>query len=103
METFGGARYAAAFRDLRHTSRIRPRMNEAVLKTYTISVIALAVSSALWLADSVQATQKSAPSRFANAPKPQAATPRQTPMLLAVALPAERAASAALTRTVGVR
>ncbi|MDN3919338.1 hypothetical protein [Roseateles violae] len=76
-------------------------MNEAVLKTSTVGVIALAVSSAVWLAGSLQTSRPSAP-RLVAAPT---AVPQKSgkPMLLVAALPAERAASASLVRTVGVR
>jgi hypothetical protein len=77
-------------------------MNEVVLKSSTVSVIALAVSSALWLADSVQAARRPAAQRFTGGPAPLVATTRPAPLVLAV-LPAERAASSAFVRTVGVR
>jgi hypothetical protein len=77
-------------------------MNEVVLRTSTVSVIALAVSSALWLADSVQASRKPAMPRFVAVPAASTVAPRPGTLLLA-ALPADRAASAVLIRSVNLR
>jgi len=76
-------------------------MNESVLKLLTLSTIALVVFSAIWLASSVQATHKMSPAyRLVQTSKPSTGTHHG---LQVVALPAERAASAALSRMVGVR
>ena len=69
-------------------------MNEAVLNWLTVTMIGLVVLSALWLAGSVQTTQRAAPYRLA---LNQAVS---KPVTLVAALPAERAASAATLQSV---
>lgn len=74
-------------------------MNESVLKLFTLSMIGLVVVLALWLAGSVQAAHQAAAPRTVQAKPALGAHYTQ----LLAAMPAERAASASLTRAFSVR
>lgn len=76
-------------------------MNESVLKLFTLSMIGLVVVFALWLAGSVQAAHQSPSSTLRVVQTKPVSGPHYG--LTLVALPAERAASAAMTRTYSVR
>jgi hypothetical protein len=76
-------------------------MNEAVLKWFSYSMIALVVCSSLWLAGTAQALHKNSPRMASSyAPTQLAAVRKNLPLTI---MPAERAASAAMLHTVGVR
>ncbi|CAN5335407.1 hypothetical protein BH11PSE10_BH11PSE10_18110 [soil metagenome] len=72
-------------------------MNANILKWLSSGLIGLVVLSALWLAGSVAATSASPPRVIS------LNTPVRTASLYRVALPVERAASAAMVLSLGLR
>jgi hypothetical protein len=77
-------------------------MNEAVLKMFSLGVIALVVCSSLWLAGSVQQAREAGP-RMASSRNGSGPSLHVSKGLVLVALPMERAASASMVRSINLR
>jgi len=76
-------------------------MNESVLKTLSLGVIALVVCGSLWLAGSVHEAHKAAPRMATSYGSTKVAAVNKS--LVLVALPVERAASGSLVRSITLR